>query len=381
MATGTLLRPKPTDDRPEALSRLEGFDGLRGVAVLAVVAFHVAVMATRGADWAGEGPPPMALWPLFAGKLGVDIFFVLSGFLVLRSWRQIQDERPLASSLAAFASRRARRILPAFWLCLVLLIPLRTPEWLVSVDGLKRILMFASLQQFLDPQLPHQLNVVTWSLTTEIHFYLLLPLLAFALVRLRASNLLVVSVAVSIAWRLLTGGTGEEAEWIFGRVDQFVAGMAAFSLLTSPRTRLQSFLLSRSGAVALSAASVAVALPLGALQLVPKPLAFLSTFHAAAGLVIAGWLVRTACRQRFRVLSNRALVGVGHASYSLYLWHWPLLIEATVRWGQTVPAIAGALVATALISAASYVLVEKPFMHRRSARPTHPREPAAARGM
>jgi peptidoglycan/LPS O-acetylase OafA/YrhL len=356
--------PGPPHRGPGQISAL---DGVRGTAILAVVAFHTTVMATRDAAWIGETAPPLALWPLFAGKLGVDVFFVLSGFLVLRSWLDARSRLPHQEAVQSFARRRARRILPAYWFSLLVFIPLRVPGWLTSFGGLADIIAFVSMQQFLDPDLPHHVNVVTWSLTTEVHFYVLLPALAWAFVRFGWQRVLPLLIAATIVWRVFYAGTGQEAEWICGRIDQFAAGMVAATLVADRRrwTRALSVLRARVVGPVLLAASAAVAVPLGARQLLPKPLAFEATFHALAGIVIAVWIVRGACDGFSRIFGNRALRGLGDASYSLYLWHWPLLMEATVRYGNGPGVIAAALGVTAACSALSYVVFERPFIKAR----------------
>jgi peptidoglycan/LPS O-acetylase OafA/YrhL len=349
--------------------RLQALDGVRGVAIVAVVAFHTAVMATRGAGWAGQTNPPAGLMPVFAGKLGVDVFFVLSGFLVLRSWQDLRGRLGHRDAVSEFARRRARRILPAYWFSLLLLVPLRAPEWLTSFSGFENIVVFASLQQFLDVQLPHRLNVVTWSLTTEVHFYVLLPALAYLFVRFGWRKVLPLLVAGAVVWRVLNGGTGGEAEWIFGRVDGFAAGMVAATLYDDHRAgrhqALVAALRSRWAGMVLAVAFLAVAAPLGVMQLLPKPLAYQASLHAIVGLLIAAWLVRGACEGFPKVFSNRALRGLGDVSYSLYLWHWPILMEASARYGNSAQVLAGALGVTAVLTAITYAAFERPFMKTR----------------
>ncbi len=359
-------------------------DGLRGLAILAVVAFHVAVVASHNASWAHQSSPPWYAWPIFAGSLGVDVFFVLSGFLVLRSWRAIRERYGNDGLRAAgeFARRRGRRILPPYWASLGILIPWRAPQWLTSAEGWSNIAMFASLNQFLDPRLPEQVSTVTWSLTTETHFYLLLPVLAMVGVRYGWSRVLSVLIVATVGWRLVVGGTGNEAEWIFGRADQFVAGMVAYTLVDGQRSgtpsKVRRWLTGRRAGWILGVALTLVALVHGALRLVPKPLLFLSLLHAVTGLAVAGLVVRGLCRDGMRPLRGpvigRALGGLGLVSYSLYLWHWPLLAEASARWGPSAPVLAGACAAAIAVSVVSYALLERPFLKRAaSEKPDQPR--------
>jgi peptidoglycan/LPS O-acetylase OafA/YrhL len=356
----------PTGSR----GRVAALDGLRGLAIVAVVLFHVAVMATRDAPWIGNASPPVVLWPLFAGKLGVDVFFVLSGFLCMQSWHQLRSRHAASRSIREFTKRRARRIIPPYWFSLLLLVPLRAPEWLTTWNGWWNILTFASVQQFMDPQLPHHVNVVTWSLTTEVHFYVLLPLLAVVLRRLGWAKLVIGMIGLSVLWRFANGGTGTEAEWIVGRIDQFVAGMAAASLVTgAPRSALVRTLLHRRTGWILAAAATAVAVPLGATQLLRKPLAFEATFHAAFGLVAAAWLVRLVLSGRPSRLELPWLGTIGAVSYSLYLWHWPLMMEASIRWGPSAVVLTGALAASVVMTWISYVLLERPFTRPSSRGP------------
>lgn len=360
-------RTEGTDRSSPLREHLPGLDGLRGVAILAVVAFHVAVVVSHNAPWAYRDSPPVYAWPLFAGSLGVDFFFVLSGFLVLRSWRSIRERyvNDGTGSIVEFARRRGLRILPPFWFALAVLIVWRAPEWLTSAHGWRDIGLFLSANQFLDPGLPRELNTVTWSLTTETHFYLLLPILAAAGVRFGWRTTLGGLVALSIAWRMWMGGTGGPAEWIFGRADQFAAGMAAAALMSEHATRRSSpmlrWLTGRWAGLVLGGGLFCLALTHGALRLVPKPLAFLVLLHPLAGLAMAGLLVRWVSRGSIGALGHPTLRWIGLISYSLYLWHWPILAEVAARWGPRPWVVAGALAVAAAVSVASYALLERPF--------------------
>jgi peptidoglycan/LPS O-acetylase OafA/YrhL len=362
----------PTAD--PSRNHLPALDGLRGIAILAVVAFHVAVVASANAPWAYRSAAPWYAWPAFAGSLGVDLFFVLSGFLVLRSWRSIRTryDRDGFGAVVEFARRRGRRIFPPYLFALAILVPWRVPHWLSSAEGLSNIAMFASLNHFLDPSLPAKLSTVTWSLTTETHFYVLLPILASVGVRYGWGRMLACLLVATVWWRLTVGGTGDEAEWILGRADQFVAGMFGCTLVdayrngeTSPVLR---FLTGRRAGWLLGGVLATIALAHGGLRLLPKPLFFLVTLHAIVGIAVAGLIVRWLCFGRTRLLRNRVLGGLGLVSYSLYLWHWPLLAEASSRWGATAPVLAGTVALALVASLVSYLMLERPFARGRSER-------------
>ena len=362
---------KVARDRP-APTHFPALDGVRGIAILAVVAFHVAVVASTNAGWAYRSAPPLHTWPLFAGSLGVDVFFVLSGLLVFRSWQALRERYRSEGirSIVEFARRRGRRILPPYWFALAILIPWRVPHWSESLAGWRNITMFASLNQFLDTDLPGKLSTVTWSLTTETHFYVALPLLALAMSRYGWRTMLTVLILTSVSWRLLYGGTGAEAEWIVGRIDQFAAGIGAAALIADYQrgkpSRLLEALTGRRAGWALGGALAVLAAAHGGLRLLPKPLVFRTFLHPIAGLLIAGLLVRIVCTGRMSILRNRVLAWLGLLSYSLYLWHWPVIAEATGRWGRTPMVITAAVGVALAASILSYVFLERPFLGKRA---------------
>jgi peptidoglycan/LPS O-acetylase OafA/YrhL len=126
------------------------------------------------------------------------------------------------------------------------------------------------------------------------------------------------------------------------------------------------FLTGRRAGWFLAGGLALVAVTHGALRLRPKPLVFLALVHAVAGLAVAGLVVRGVCRGRMPILRNRVLGWFGLVSYSLYLWHWPLLAEASARWGATGPVMAGAVAVAIAVSVLSYAILERPFLRSRS---------------
>ena len=119
-----------------------------------------------------------------------------------------------------FLRRRARRILPAYWVSLIVLVPLVGASLL---DHPKRLIAFATLNQYVKFWLPDKLNPVTWSLTTEWHFYLLVPLVAWLLTRIGRWTVLGGCLVLTIVWWLHTPLL-LPSSFVFGRLDQFVVG-------------------------------------------------------------------------------------------------------------------------------------------------------------
>lgn len=337
-----------------ALAYRADLDGLRGVAVTAVVAFHLRDDALPG------------------GYLGVDIFFVLSGFLITSIiWRELARG---TFSFADFYDRRIRRILPALLLVMLVtgaaasavLLPLDLVGFGRSV--LAALAFVANVYFWRDTgyfaQLAEEKPLLhVWSLGVEEQFYLLFPVLLLALARFARQRLLAV-----IALLALLSLAADALALVAG------AKEAAFYLLPTRAWQL--------GAGALLALAPAAAA--GIRWATPLGLAGLATI--AAGLVdpsLAGpWLpdgllpvAGTAmviaaggarCGAASRILGWRPLVFVGLISYSLYLWHWPFIVlpeyylTRELRPAEAALAVAGMLAA----ATASWRFVERPFRSR-----------------
>ena len=342
------------------MQRSPALDGIRGVAIALVVGFHAL------GTFAPRRLHPL-LWPVAGGTLGVDLFFVLSGYLLVTSW---ESKR----SLATFWRRRATRILPAYWLSLLVLVPLQAPHLLHDAG---RLALFASMQTFLAPRLPWAVNASYWSLTPEIHFYLLLPLVYAALSKLGTRRTLVIVFALSIVWRIFsTSHYHFPADLLPGRIDQFAIGMAAAT--AGKRARI---LASRWCALA-AIGALGLVLPLyGWLfwRTGGDPPHLVETFaHPVVGLLLGVTFLRIRHVGRIRALEAKPVAALGVVSYSLYLWHLPVLMLVR-RIGSAGPCLAGAVVAALVVGIVSYFVVERPLLRRRATRPSEPeREPALA---
>ncbi|MCJ7711209.1 MAG: acyltransferase [Chloroflexi bacterium] len=357
----------------EKLGFRRDLEGLRGVAVLLVLLYHARVPFVRG------------------GYVGVDVFFVLSGFLITGIIvRELMGTGRL--SLSRFYARRARRLLPAAALVLVvtmiasaiLLPPLRVPG--VAADTISAALYVSNIRfavqatDYLGAELAQSPVLHFWSLSVEEQFYIFWPtLLAVAAgaaflrgrpgvgVRRLAivlAAVLVVSLGLSI-WL-----TDANQPWAFFSLPTRAWELALGGLLALPgATRwVPSRMVAPAGWIGLAlivAAGVAfdtsVAFP-GIAALVPT---------IGAALVIAAGLpsgpARSSKYAASRVLGLSPMRFLGLISYSLYLWHWPVLVlpEAAVgealRWPVRL-----ALVGLAIVAAtATQRWVEDPIRRGR----------------
>jgi peptidoglycan/LPS O-acetylase OafA/YrhL len=358
---------------PTRLRYRPGLDGIRGVAVLAVLLYHGQVGWARG------------------GFLGVDVFFVLSGFLItgllLAEWRRWHS-----IDLRAFWLRRARRLLPALFLVLVTVAAvaaaLASPAQLAVLrgDALATLgyvanwrFVAAERSYFAQYEEPSPLRHM-WSLGIEEQFYLLFPLLLLGLLAagLRRRGLAVVfglgaAGSAALAAALHTPGT-DPSRVYFGtdtRLQALLVGALAAVLVgeaAQPRAP-RAYLAVAGREVPLSvsrAAGLAGLAGLAAVLVAARDTAgwlytggFLLVAVLSALVVVAATDDGSAVA---RLLSWEPLRRVGLVSYGLYLWHWPVYVVLTPdRVGADGPALlALRLAVTAGFATASYLLVERP---------------------
>jgi peptidoglycan/LPS O-acetylase OafA/YrhL len=348
--------------------------GLRALAVLLVAFGHAGVGFLQG------------------GFVGVDVFFVLSGFLI--TGLLISEARTNGSiSLGAFYRRRARRILPAAVLTLLateaaaflLLNFVRAKE--VMWDSIFAAVFMANFRfaeqetdYFAQAQPPSPL-LHLWSLGVEEQFYLVWPALISAVFlgvaafggrrRIRRTHLrallLVMALAgcASLAWSVYRTATLPPAAYFspFTRGWELAlgAGLAVGATTLGRAPRGWKVAAGWSGLLAIAASAVLYS------SRTPFPgyAALLPTIGAA--LVICAGIAETNPRvSAARLLDRAPLRYIGDRSYAFYLWHWPVLIIAAQYLGYEPPlGVNLALLAGAfLLSIASYALVENPLRHR-----------------
>ncbi len=373
-----------SDRRPSRWRHEPALDGLRGLAVLAVVLYHA------GVGW------------LPGGLLGVDAFFVLSGFLItgllLNEWHQ-----RAAISLGGFWARRARRLLPALVLLLLLVgVQLAVtgdpsgrasfPKDAISVLTYVANWRFAfSHQGYFGASSPSPL-LHTWSLGVEEQFYLLWPLIvAGVLVCSRRERngyrrVLIIGVAgaaASTALMFALAATGTSTDRLYYGTDTRAAALLVGAALAAWRAfrSVPGFEpASPSGASRRTGRVLAA----GYLGLAVTFAMWLTTAGEAGWLYRGGFLVMAlsvgaviagvfaAPRSGLaRLLRVRPLRGLGRISYGVYLFHWPLfLLIDHARTGLSGPALLLArCAATLTLALLSYVLVERPIRTRRPGLP------------
>jgi peptidoglycan/LPS O-acetylase OafA/YrhL len=336
-------------------------DGLRSVAIVPVVLYHADVAAFSG------------------GFTGVDVFFVISGFLITAIIvGEIEAGR---FSIWTFYKRRALRILPAY---LAMIAAVALASWAVlfpdETRALGRSIAAASLfvsnihfwqaSDYFDPALETAPLLHTWTLAVEEQYYLLLPVFLILVARLLGGRYAAAVVAVSAASLALSvWGVRNYHEtaafyllptraWEFGLGSLVaVAGLAGLGGVRA-RTVLAGL---GAGLVAWGVFALDETSAFPGLNAVYPALGAALLLASAEGTPVGG------------VLAWRPLVALGRISYSLYLWHWPIIVFWKMRVSPTLEAaeVVAVVVLSLLAAALSFRFVEEPFrrpgMRRRPA--------------
>jgi peptidoglycan/LPS O-acetylase OafA/YrhL len=320
------------------LGQVPALDGLRGVAILLVVAVHAT------------GWPP-------GGHLGVDLFFVLSGFLITTLLlEELSDTGSV--SLGHFYVRRARRLLPAVALLLVAYLVIDAVK---GHDGLKTValagLYFGNAVQAFSHVNPlaHSGLEHLWSLAEEEQFYLVWPLLLPVLARRRdPAGVLAVVIALLVLYRFGLFVRGADHHRLYNGPDTHADGLVAGSMIAFLRQRNIGLRLPRSTAtigLALGVGALLLRRPTAAWDVVELPFAEVA---CVVGLVAALTIPRWSA-----ALSWGVLQWFGRISYSLYLWHYMLMWAFDERLR---PLVALLSVAVAYVSTR---WIEEPVRRRR----------------
>lgn len=325
-------------------------DGLRAIAVLLVIGFHAFPTALPG------------------GYVGVDVFFVISGFLI--TGLLLQDLHGKKLSFSGFYSRRIRRIFPALITVLLasfaagwfLLLPGQLTSLGLNIFGgaafSSNLVLFGQTGYF-DLAAAQKPLLHLWSLGVEEQFYIVWPmLLMLAFPRRRGVVILAIGLLVaSFAWNVTSAGTPVDFYLPFTRAWELMIGCV---LAVSAAQGNKPSVSAAQGELLAFLGLGLIALPVVLLNrnsAFPGWWALLPTVGTALLLMTEGsWLNRV-------TLSHPIAVGIGLISYPLYLWHWPLLSFATIiePTGPSPLIRAAAMLAAATLASVTYWWIERPI--------------------
>jgi len=331
-------------------------DGLRAVAVLPVVFFHAGVPGPSG------------------GFVGVDVFFVISGFLITTIVaREINDNR---FSLFSFYNRRARRILPAltamitacFVMAWFVLLPQELEDFAASAIAAALFvsnIYFNSQLDYFNQAADFAPLLHTWSLAVEEQFYVFFPPVLMLLAWWKRwtpagviALLALASFALAIVFLPL------KSEWVFYQIvfrawELGFGAVMALAAIKPPQSRAIRDVL---GAAAL----LMILIPVFYYDSV-TPFPGIAALPPVLGASLLIWIGSQGADSRVKkILSAHPFVWVGLISYSLYLWHWPVFSFLRIELGTVhipMPLALGGVVLSFALAWLSYRFVERPFRH------------------
>jgi len=333
--------------------------GLRAIAVISVVLFHLKVGGFEG------------------GFVGVDVFFVISGYLITRNiLRDLQLDR---FSFGQFYVRRTRRIYPALvftvvvtyvlgalWCAPLMFLDL-AKESTHALLSISNIQYWRESHQYFAPNSDELALLHCWSLSAEEQFYLFWPVFIFLAWKSgRTFQMIAAAAVASLVASIIVARTDPLAVFFLTPFRIFEFAIGALVLFLEDRFRL-----SQAAAESLSAAGligVIASVLLFRSDLPHLDVAYLLPCSGAAATIWAKDKTRAA-----RIITRPAMIGIGAISYSLYLCHWPVIFFARFIFGEVANSLPGVVAMSAVmvaVATAMYFFVERRFIQPSDAPPT-----------
>jgi peptidoglycan/LPS O-acetylase OafA/YrhL len=338
-------------------------DGLRAIAVLSVIIYHAEFMIGGSQLLPG-------------GFLGVDVFFVISGFLIT-SLMMKELHQTGTISISSFYERRARRLLPAFLVVILASLPFAwlylLPEQIIDyAKSLISSLLFASnfywnhtLQQYGAESSLLKPLLHTWSLAVEEQYYIIFPLIILAVSKWRKSKVIILlSLSIMLSLFLAEWLSYEKPSFSFymlpSRAWELLAGAALAYFIRSQSVDKASYLFKIMPAIGVFL--ILYGLIFINLEEFKHP-GFITLFPVA-GTVLIIWFANKK-EPIYKILSSRLFVGGGLVSYSLYLWHYPVLAFYRLeKQGGTPYGVFLCILFALILSLITYFYIEKPFRQK-----------------
>lgn len=370
-----------------------GLTGIRALAAMMVLAFHLFVYAGPRVLSVAIGDTSITYhWLITCGWMGANVFFVLSGFLLAIPFvKHIEGSSPPVA-MGAYLRRRIRRVVPAYWAQMGILVAVLYLSG--AIPEIRVIFMHLVFLQNFNHGDASALNGVYWTLPTEFGYYLLLPLFALGALRFNLRRQLawrlisVLLIAFAIAYRVFAYQTVVDQSvdvkaftlmQLPGLIDHFAVGMLfawAYVHTAGTLSDRQADLIAAVGGVGI----VCMMKALDSVYLLYWDghwLLFLGYSLTAIfiGMVVLG-VASAGPRSGSRfVFANPVMLYLGIISYSLYLWHLPIqqwtvaMLDRFGIVGDRLWWLVGISIPLSLIAATlSYCLVERPFLsHSRKA--------------
>lgn len=347
------LQPAAPAPPAPALGYRPSLDGLRAIAVLAVMSWHYVLPGVKG------------------GFLGVDIFFVLSGFLITKL---LVEEWNLTGRihLGRFYLRRMLRLFPALFLVLLVTLPFVPRIWTLQA------LLYVTNWGILAGQLNSCAIMQLWSLSVEEQFYLVWPPLLLGLLALRTPRRVIVAVVVALAaaaavFKIVAWHSIDDwSRFYFGsdaRADELLVGCLLALFLSWSRLPGRAWF-----RLAVRIATVPAVLWLG--YLIVESAVYWRLYYREGGMTLVAVATAVVILQCLiapipglrDLLASRPLVAIGRMSYGLYLWHAPVGWLTDARHYEWVPIMSRPVqfvvrvVLTFMVAGLSYHFLERPLL-------------------
>ncbi len=354
----------------------DSIDILRGFAAISVVVYHVI----EHFNWTSFPTNWPWLWFRF-GWMGVDMFFVISGFVIAMSAFNQLDRSGKDKFFFPFMKRRINRIIPLHYLTLAVFVIFISPYLLFNhfaINLTSHLLFIHNLSY----DLHGAINGSNWSLGVEMQFYILIALTAHWLKHVKWWVLLLCSLGISYVWRLAAVYLVDiqqplgvfklfvSATQLPGMLDEFAVGILLARLLTSEfghrlvSNRKYSTVSLMCAAVALTTGAMYIYLKYASFWNYPLMVIFFRTLLATA----FGMIVLTLCSLKITPFLKRILYPLyycGTISYGIYLWHLPILLSIKkLDWLTHGQSLALVLALTLLMASLSWHFFEKHFIKK-----------------